>query len=252
MRLPVSTFPVLVRARVDRKTLEKQVGGLQWASVVVPFLRPWLAPFYRCINGKGGVHDGRQARVSPAMLKAAKLWQSALQQGPLLLHCCPRIWCNEHAAADAWAAGDRAGFGGWWLSDPEQPWWTCRWFSFELSATDLRKWAPIREDLQSEIAWCEMLAQVVLLALRGREGLGLPVKSKSRQKCDNEATVGAAKLHLCWALGLYCLVCVCMMCRSKVAEHGLPNVLGSSGLGLVATGFGPSGLGAHVVIWRRA
>ena len=107
-------------SRLDRRTLESLAGCLQWASAVLPRLRPWLAEFYRCINAPMHAHS-RRIRITTDVVKAAKLWALALQGGPLLRHCIAQVLWQGASAADAWAAGDRGGIGGWWRSDINDP-----------------------------------------------------------------------------------------------------------------------------------
>ena len=181
-----------VRSRSYRRCLQSHTGALQWASAVLPHLRPWLAAFYRCINAPL-LAVGRRVRINAAIVKAARLWCAALRGGALLLNCRSRERWPGMAAADAWAAGNRAGIGGWWKSDPCGPWWSVHWFHLEMSARDLQPWIPLRGDLQKEIAWFELLAQIVLLVLKchgTRGGLG---GHDSVQMCDNSATVVASE-----------------------------------------------------------
>ena len=100
------------------------------------------------------------------------------------------MWAGT-SAADAWAAGDRAGIGGWWNPQPDGPWWTVYWFRLEISASELQEWAHLRGDLQREIAWFELLAQVTLLVLKCRCMGNRLTGLCSLQLCDNSATVGA-------------------------------------------------------------
>ena len=100
------------------------------------------------------------------------------------------------SAADAWAAGDHAGIGGWWSSRDDDPWHAVHWFSLQFSTEDLRRWAPLRGDLQKEIAWLELIAQVALLMLKCKFEEGPRPGSSSVQWCDNAATVGACKFCL--------------------------------------------------------
>jgi len=180
------------RNRSDRRSLQSFVGALQWASAVLQHLRPWLAAFYRCVNAAEHA-SSRRVRISAAVVRSAKLWSAALRGGPLLLAC--RSWAAWPgvAAADAWAAGDKAGVGGWWKPCPSTPWRSVFWFRLELTQDDLKHWIPLRGDLQKDIAFFELLAQIALLVLKCRNqknglgGLG------SIQWCDNTATVGACE-----------------------------------------------------------
>ena len=69
--------------RIDRRTVQSFVGGLQWASAVLPHLRPWLAAFYRCINAPT-LASKRRVRINAAVIKASRLWRAALRSGPPL------------------------------------------------------------------------------------------------------------------------------------------------------------------------
>jgi hypothetical protein len=180
------------RDRLDRRSLQSLTGCLQWASAVLPRLRPWLAEFYRCINSPAYVQQ-RRVRASTGLLTAAQLWAGALREGPLLLFCRPRVPWHYVSAADAWAAGDHAGIGGWWSSRDDDPWHAVHWFSLQFSTEDVRRWAPLRGDLQKEIAWLELIAQVALLMLKCRSEVGPAPGSRSVQWCDNAATVGACE-----------------------------------------------------------
>ena len=194
--------------RLDRRSLESLAGGLQWASAVLPRLRPWLAEFYRCINAP--LHaQRRRIRISTDVVRAGQLWAAALQGGPLLRHCLPQARWPGASAADAWAAGDHAGICGWWSANRIDSWHEVQWFSLSFSREDLEPWVPLRGDLRKEIAWLELLAQVVLLVLRAR-GHGGPARGDSSvQRCDNAATVGACKLVVLLQSRFLCVICHC-------------------------------------------
>ena len=240
--------------RLDRRGLEKGVGGLQWVSVIAPTLRPWLAEFYRLINKPGlmwrqlaveewdqvadamgedgvllwdvggftrgmslsfvGKHKARskrdwrqwavgvgsvafsdwtsrKVRVSASAEAAVLRWIGWLTRGGSIRSLIRRWVVPGEAAADAFAAGDWASMGGWWMEVGELKKWECRWFRLEVNRDDLRPWVDIKGRMQDDIAFFECLAQVTLLALRTQEGRfrsGLV-----RQGCDNQTTMGALR-----------------------------------------------------------
>ena len=130
------------------------------------------------------------------------------------------------AAADAFAEGDQAGLGGWWIEPGEHihP-RNIRYFAISLRLRDLPAWflKPLEKgdrNLQPLIAAFEALAQLVLLECRC---LSLPRTGDvgwlaMRQECDNMGVVGASAkgmslkeplASVLQSAGLFC------------AEHGL-------------------------------
>ena len=99
------------------------------------------------------------------------------------------------AMADAWAAGDQAGIGGWWTWDNEVTPAGVYYFHLPISAKDLPlHWGCSVDDLSKIIATLELVAQLVLLKGRlATAPASLPRKSRrtSFQFCDNSAVVAA-------------------------------------------------------------
>ena len=99
------------------------------------------------------------------------------------------------AAADAFAEGDRAGIGGWWIRPdvrlcPEN----INWFSYQIYRDDLPEWFRA-EDLASVIGALEALAQFVLclLLIEEVEPESRPAclgRMILRQQCDNHKIGG--------------------------------------------------------------
>ena len=104
------------------------------------------------------------------------------------------------AAADAYASGQSAGLGGWWLPDglPLHP-ANIQWFSISLRQEELPKWfAEEAQDLQSLISALEALGQLVLLECRlsSPDGVGRVGWCSLRQGCDNFGVVCATSKGL--------------------------------------------------------
>lgn len=110
------------------------------------------------------------------------------------------------AAADAWARGDSAGLGGWWLREGDSGLNQAFWFHVPLSSDCFPTWMGISGSLQHFIAFFEMLAQLCLLVARAtyeRKGTGPWLMIHA---CDNTPSVGAigkgfsVQEPLCFAL----------------------------------------------------
>ena len=79
-----------------------------------------------------------------------------------------------------------------------------KWFHLTIHRLDIERYLPIRGDMQLDIAFFELLAQVFLIKARlqdwGRQA------SVALQWCDNASVVGASgklfssKEPLCWGL----------------------------------------------------
>ena len=118
----------------------------------------------------------------------------------------PAFDIGGQAAADAWAAGERAGIGGWWSEhtnpDPSQ----VHWFSLEITPEDLPWWLDLGKKWQKQISFFELLGQVALMIVRGRSCQSQGARVKILQRCDNSAAVGAVgkslstKQPLCFAM----------------------------------------------------
>ena len=70
--------------------------------------------------------------------RVAKLWLYQIRGTPLMrpmVHCKPPN--NLSMRADAWAAGDKLGIGGWWSLHPNPSISECSWFSLHPFSTTL-------------------------------------------------------------------------------------------------------------------
>jgi hypothetical protein len=135
--------------------------------------------------------DNRRLKVSQESHGVARLWEQCISKGPWIHQCRLRSWVGGECAADAWAAGDSASIGGWWMSEgslvPDQ----CQWFSLEIHRSDIEGYVSLGVDMGSDIAFFEALAQVVLLVLMGAMD-GALGGGRVLMLCDNEGVVGAA------------------------------------------------------------
>ena len=135
--------------------------------------------------------DNRRVKVSRDSDSVARLWEDCISLGAWIRPCRLLRWVGGDCAADAWAAGDWASVGGWWMREgplvPEQ----CFWFTLELHRSSLPKCVSLGADMGSDIAFFEALAQVILLVLMGSADDKLR-GGNVLMKCDNEGVVGAA------------------------------------------------------------
>ena len=165
-------------------------------------------------------YSNASTRTCASSSFAARLFHNAVAAQariPLCIKEAPPCLC----AADAFAKGETAGLGGWFLL-PGLPCVVQNISSFQLEVTTntLPSWLrPAKRDpLQSIIASLEALAQLILLVLRRRE-LALPRGEyfilRLLQLCDNAGVVSASskmlsmKEPLCWilqAVGLWSIL----------------------------------------------
>ena len=131
-------------------------------------------------------------RVSREAAEAAAFYRDLIQLD-VAIRLVPRVV----AAADAFAEGDRARIGGWWIRPDVQ---LCpeniNWFSYQIYRDDLPEWLRA-EDLASVICALEALAQFVLclLLIEEVEPESRPAclgRMILRQQCDNQGVVGAS------------------------------------------------------------
>ena len=184
-----------------------EVKDLRDRAITCPRVRSGMIPVvffdYSCAS----------TRTCASSSFAARLFHNAVAEEvriPLCIKEAPPCLC----AADAFAKGEIAGLGGWFLL-PGLP---CvvqniRWFRLAVTRDTLPSWLrPAKgEPLQSIIASLEALAQLMLLVrdLRCRE-LALPRGEyfilRVPQLCDNAGVVSASskmlsmKEPLCWIL----------------------------------------------------
>ena len=149
-------------------------------------------------QGKGSVAfadwEARRVKVTQEAVVMAGLWQKYLS-GVSVSRRLWRPWAVPgDAAADAFASGDWASLGGWWVDEGVLDKATCWWYRLEIHRDDSAEWVTIKGDLQDDIAFFECLAQVVLLALRVR---GSSCNGgRLVQGCDNQTSVGALQKRL--------------------------------------------------------
>ena len=136
----------------------------------------------------------RKVKVTPQAVLVAGLWRGFLGGGLAKMWLARRVCKPGFSAADAFASGDWASLGGWWMDHGELDRTWCWWFRLEIHRNDLARWITIQGDMQDDIAFFECLAQVSLLKLRAEwSNCG---DSTVQQGCDNQTSVGALKKRL--------------------------------------------------------
>ena len=167
--------------------------------------RPQDALSFPVKRNKAWVKFGEPDAVDISITKEERATARFFRQLLLLQEEVPiplidRAGPNGVAAADAYASGQSAGLGGWWLPDglPLHP-ANIQWFSISLRQEDLPKWfTEEAQDLQSLISALEALAQLVLLECRlsSPDGVGRVGWCSLRQGCDNFGVVCATSKGL--------------------------------------------------------
>ena len=124
--------------------------------------------------------------------QVAKLWLFQVRGTPLMrpMVCCKPV-ANLSMRADAWAAGDKLGIGGWWSSVPNPSIADCPWFTMQLSLDDFPPEWKLPADAQLNIAGFETLAQTALLVACGCELANRMGQIYVPSGSDNAPTVGA-------------------------------------------------------------
>ena len=132
--------------------------------------------------------------VDKDLQRLAERWRCVLQYAPPWRAMLPPSLVEGVAlAADAWAAGQRVGIGGWIRLQPGEPDTHCYWFSLQFMLCDFpeQSWEIDRQDAQKNIACWELLAQTALLVmciqLRRHRRFALC----TRQCTENSPTEGA-------------------------------------------------------------
>ncbi len=160
------------------------------------------------------LHDDRSAWVvTLECMHAASLWHGVTQGLPAMMSCLPPTNLDGLGAADAWAADDTAGIGGWWCpdngtADPR----SMRYFYMELSPSMFPEWMGMRPTAEKDISFYEALAQLVLFVKRADDAeVKGPARAvteavKVRHLCDNMSAVGATNklfssaVPMCWCM----------------------------------------------------
>ena len=183
-------------------------------------------------------------RVTEAVAEAASFYKAMVQLQtpvPLLEADGPLM----PAAADAFADARSAGIGGWWLppSKDLQP-SNLKWFSIQLSASDLPDWFDQgKKDLQTHICALEALAQLVLTAGIIEDGLAPPTWAGSvvlRQLSDNQGTVGAFTKNMSMRPSLAGVLQACArLCQQHGVSLRLSHVAGERNAWADALSRGP-------------
>ena len=179
---------------VTLKAIEKGRGRLLWMTWISPVLRPWLAPFFQCENQ---TCRGSRVRVSGQLTMVAKFWHSVLANYENLHKCTLPIDVGTFGAADACAKGQTACLGGWFCDGPNDGLSDIHWFKLRLDMSDLPDWLRPQVSAQQRIAFWELLAQVILVALRLRTASGIKGCLRVRQVCDNSTAVSVSKKFFC-------------------------------------------------------
>ena len=138
------------------------------------------------------VHDPRSktVKLSSDMLPSVSLWREAIRLTPLAMTMRPSAINKFGAVADAWAAGDAGGIGGWWQTSTSESPASFGWFELQFKRSDFPSDFELPLDLNHCISSLELLAQLALL--RGRNRLGYSShKMALRQLSDNTPTEGA-------------------------------------------------------------
>ena len=199
-----------------------------WVSWVARPLRPWLAPFFSCIQhiAQEDLPSSR-VRVGGALHSAALLWKNSLVHCDRL-HRCTRVKeAPGMAAADAMAAGSKVGLGGWWCPHKDFDLKDVRWFQLEVRPDDLPSWIQAQVPANLRINFWELVAQCILVFLRLREHTEAHYEIAIRQSCDNSAAVGAVrkffttKAPMCFAL--QALAYHCSKAGATVAVSHVPG-----------------------------
>ena len=113
--------------------------------------------------------DSKNAYVQPELQVVARQWARAIGLGRWRGPMFRPPPAPGGAAADAFASGGTAGIGGWFtLKDDDEVPLDVWWFSLSLSPSDFPAEWGMNADAQKDISCYELLAQVVLLVLRGR------------------------------------------------------------------------------------
>eukprot|EP00438_Fugacium_kawagutii_P030737 Skav217069 [mRNA] locus=scaffold1308:3342:4762:+ [translate_table: standard] len=121
-------------------------------------------------------------------------------------------------AADAWADATKAGLGGWCAGASGD----VKWFHLELVGSDLPAEWEFPHDLQKGIAALELVAQQILVQIRGT-----PQKLVVRQFCDNMGAVGSLTKGLCTSFPLGAvLMNLSLVCLERGCELELSHVAG--------------------------
>ncbi len=150
--------------------------------------------------------SGAQVRVSGLTALAASLWRGAMKDHARLQRCLVLNDLGGAAAADAWACSSTAGLGGWFLLEDGTGLSDVYWFRLEIAVSDLPQWFRLSRNMQADIAFYELLAQVILAVLRLRFAGPVATHVQLKQVCDNSPSVGAigrsftTKVPLCYAL----------------------------------------------------
>jgi hypothetical protein len=193
--------------RVCAKEIERGRSRLMWVSWIAKPLRPWLAPFFSCIQHISSEKlANSRVRIGGTLHSAALLWKNSLVHCDELHRCTRCQWAPGMAAADAMASGSKVGLGGWWCPHPTFDLEKVKWFRLEVKQGALPAWIQAQVPENLRINFWELVAQCVLVFLRLREQTNSHFDIAIHQACDNAATVGAVrkffttKAPMCFAL----------------------------------------------------
>jgi hypothetical protein len=176
---------------------------------------------------------GGRVRVSPLTSKAAALWRSAMANHKGLMDCAILREAGGAGAADAWASSSvAAGLGGWFIPEGETSIENVHWFCIEVRVCDFPEWFRLSRNMQEDIAFYELLAQVILALMRFQHGGPKFSKLLFRHVCDNSPSVGAIRKNLttkapsCFALQMLAFFAAKFECEVSVSHiEGKRNVL---------------------------
>lgn len=146
-------------ARLDKAGLAKGIGQLQWATAIVPTLRPWLAELYRMLN-LPGLHWGWLDED-----RSREVFKAMREDGSL-------AW-----AAGGFAAGMSLSFVGKRVARCKEDWrglWSSGRGSVAFADWEARRVRVTRSAVVASSLWANFLAQprVDMPVCRRRVALG--------------------------------------------------------------------------------
>ena len=130
------------------------------------------------------------------------MWEQSLRERPVTFPMLRPSTAAAPAAADACAAGEKIGIGGWCSILPDAPDDALFWFSEQFTVADFPVEWDMHRDAQRNIACYETLAQTALTELRASLHRNQNSQVVYRQDCDNAPSVGAMNKLFTTALPL--------------------------------------------------
>ena len=78
----------------------------------------------------------KSIKLMKEMVPSVRLWYEAIRLTPLAMTMRRSVVSHLGAAADAWAAGDAGGIGGWWQTSTSEAPASFGWFELQFSRSD--------------------------------------------------------------------------------------------------------------------